>query len=329
MVQARFLLELALIAALLPHCCGLSHPSVPILTSSTALQHYIPTEDGHQICVWEKGPKDAKHSLLLLHGRSFSSKPVFDLVYSSSSDSSESTVHNLSTMDKLADYGIRSYAVDLRGFGGTSRDASGFLSPYRAVEDIRHVLAWAQTRGGHLPSLLGWSQGALVAHLLCQLYPSAVASVILYASIYDPMRVYPRQPFLPTKPLDAPRRLTSAEATLEDFTLPGSISDEAAYAFSAAALAADRVKPDWTGLHEFNDIAPFRLAQPTLVIHGDSDPYLPPGAQMHLFSGLGAGDRAYVVLPQADHCAHLISSREAFIHHVSSFLNRPVLAKRP
>jgi pimeloyl-ACP methyl ester carboxylesterase len=285
-------------------------------------QHFVNAEDGHKICVWEKGPMDSPHSLILVHGRSFSAKPVYDLVYSSSSEDTINETSNLSVMDSLAECNVRSFAVDLRGFGGTERDKSGFLSPYRAVEDLKCVSEWIEKLGAPKPSVLGWSQGGLVAHLLCQKYPDSMRSIILYASIYDSSRIYPRQPFF-SKPSEAPRRLTTAEATLEDFTLPGSISDEAAYAFSAAALASDRVKPDWTDLHEFNDIAPFRLTIPTLVIHGGNDPYLPPGAQINLFSGLSATDKSYVVIPYADHCAHLISSRYAFIHHVSSFLKRP------
>jgi pimeloyl-ACP methyl ester carboxylesterase len=215
------------------------------ILQSVAKQHYIPAEDGHKICVWEKGPSDSPYSIILLHGRSFSARPVFDLIYSSSTETGVEAI-NLSAMDALATCGVRCFAVDLRGFGGTDRDKSGFLSPYRAVKDLTHVIDWVKEKGGCKPSLLGWSQGGLVAHLLAQTYPELVSSVVLYASIYDPMRVYPRQPFL-SKSMEAPRKITTEEATLEDFTLPGSISDEAAYAFSAAALASDRIKPDWTG----------------------------------------------------------------------------------
>ena len=75
--------------------------------------------------------------------------------------------------------------MDLRGFGGTERDASGYITPYRAVEDLKHVLQWIESIGAPKPSLLGWSQGGLVAHLLVQKYPSLVSSLVLYASIYD------------------------------------------------------------------------------------------------------------------------------------------------
>ena len=79
--------------------------------ASNAKQHYISAEDGHKICVYEKGsPSTCTHSILLLHGRSFSSKPVFDLVFSSSASSSTknsvSEVTNLSVMDKLAECNV-------------------------------------------------------------------------------------------------------------------------------------------------------------------------------------------------------------------------------
>ena len=113
------------------------------------------------------------------------------------------------------------------------------------------------------------------------------------------------------------------EQAIEDFTLPGSISDESAFAFGNSALKHDPVKVDWTNLHEFNECNPARLTVHALVIHGDNDPYLVKDGQLGLFSGISSPDKSYVILPRADHCAHLIGARFSFAHHVVSFLRRP------
>jgi len=46
----------------------------------------------------------------------------------------------------------------------------------------------------HLPALLGWSQGALVAQLVAQKSPHLLSKLVLYGSIYDPLVRHPRRP---------------------------------------------------------------------------------------------------------------------------------------
>lgn len=61
------------------------------------------------------------------------------------------------------------------------------------------------------------------------------------------------------------------EQAVEDFTLPGSISDEAAYAFGHSALHHNPVKVDWSDLHQFNELAPAKVTTAALVIHGNNN----------------------------------------------------------
>ena len=96
-----------------------------------------------------------------------------------------------STMDLLAANGIASYALDLRGMGGTRRDGSGWTTPQKSVEDVRDVLCYLRECGVHRPVLVGWSQGALIAQLLAQQNPDMISSVVLYGSIYNPEVTYP------------------------------------------------------------------------------------------------------------------------------------------
>jgi pimeloyl-ACP methyl ester carboxylesterase len=149
---------------------------------------------------------DADTTLLLVSGRTWSTLPVFDLVYrvkgddqcdmlyedellveisggasSSSSSSSEPSALpdcertytvNLSTMDRLVKQGVRVFAVDMRGGGGTPRDESGWLTPATCVSDILDVTKWLE--GAHnvrKPALLGWSQGGLVCQVLTLTLP--------------------------------------------------------------------------------------------------------------------------------------------------------------
>ena len=300
--------------------------NVRIVSGQNLIKHEVKAElDGHMICVYEKAPRssEVKGTILLIHGRTWSSLPVFDLNYESMDANGKLQTVNLSTMDQLVSKGIRVFAIDLRGFGGTTRDESGWLTPYKAVDDIKSVIKWlSKDNGVNLPCLLGWSQGGLVAHLFAQRYPHLISSCILYASIYDQKVIHKRDSFLYRPPTPKSMK-TTMDMAVEDFTLHGTISDEAGYAFGLSALQACPTKPDWTCLHEFNECNPAKISVPSLVIHGDTDPYIVKQSQLDLYADISCTDKCYTSIPGADHCAHLIGSKFAFIHHVVSFIRRP------
>ena len=69
--------------------------------------------------VWHKQDKnnvDSSKQILLLHGRTWSSLPDFDLQVEG---------EKLSVMDNLAELGFSVWALDARGYGETPRDKSG------------------------------------------------------------------------------------------------------------------------------------------------------------------------------------------------------------
>src|SRR5204863_5664082 len=110
--------------------------------------------DGHHLAVWEKKPAQSRAVILLLHGRTWSSLPNFDLQVQG---------ERRSFMDALAEAGIDVLALDLRGYGASERDDSGWLTPDRAIADVHAVLAWIRQRPAQarLPVyLFGLSRGA-------------------------------------------------------------------------------------------------------------------------------------------------------------------------
>ncbi|MEX1364273.1 MAG: alpha/beta fold hydrolase, partial [Nannocystaceae bacterium] len=114
--------------------------------------------DGHPLTVWYRQPEDAADVIVLIHGRTWSARPDFDL---------QVTAESRSLMDSLVAEGFAVYAVDLRGYGATPRDDTGWLTPDRAVADLAAVLAWARQRhpSAPVPVVLGWSLGSLIAQL--------------------------------------------------------------------------------------------------------------------------------------------------------------------
>ena len=262
--------------------------------------------DGHAIRVWSKVVPDEQAVIVLVHGRTWSALPDFDLQVEG---------ERRSLMDALQDRRISSYAVDLRGYGGTARDTSGWLTPDRASADLEAVLMWIRERHNQTPVVLGWSYGSLVAHLHAQEHPSSQRALVLFG--------YPRPIGHHVEPTPTPaspeRRRNTAEAAAEDFITPGTMSEAAIEEYVRASLAADPVRVDWKDLHQFNRLDPRRVSIPTLIIHGERDPYAPLDRQTELLEALGTTNKALVTLPGTDHAAHLEALPE-FTNAVLEFL---------
>eukprot|EP00557_Chaetoceros_sp_GSL56_P003714 CAMPEP_0176495938 /NCGR_PEP_ID=MMETSP0200_2-20121128/10930_1 /TAXON_ID=947934 /ORGANISM="Chaetoceros sp., Strain GSL56" /LENGTH=420 /DNA_ID=CAMNT_0017893863 /DNA_START=618 /DNA_END=1880 /DNA_ORIENTATION=- len=296
-----------------------------------------------------------RRPILMLHGRTWSSVPVYHLLGGNQYDRGISH-HSRSLMEALYNAGLQPYCMDFRGFGGTPRDSTNYVIPNRCVMDIECVLKYITNKHNHddgtnmndsihyLPALMGWSQGALVAQLLAQKSPHLISKLILYGSIYDPLVSYPRQPLYVNnnRAFDsnigdgdgdgdgdggASRNTKMIENTfngaIEDFTVEGSIPPAAAIEFAEAALSSDPIKAQWHYLCQFNNCDPARVHVPTLVVAGDQDPYAPLRVQSELFTNLGRGaDRTWSIISDADHAVHLLDGgRERFLNVVKSFVD--------
>ncbi len=274
--------------------------------------HHTVTVDGHPFAVWEKRQTNAHGAILLVHGRTWSSVPDFDLQVDG---------ENLSLMDALAGEGFATYAVDLRGYGGTPRDRSGWFSPKRAAADVAAILKWIDDRERFdgKPALLGWSMGSMISALCAQAHSARLSALILYGYPGSLDTVIEERP----TPLAPSRKQNTAKAAASDFITPGSISKRAIEAYVRAALAADPVRVDVTAMHEYNEVDPAKINVPTLILQGQFDPFAKTDTHAWFFTRLGHADRAWVVLPGGDHAAHLETTSPRFVQAVVSFLRRP------
>jgi pimeloyl-ACP methyl ester carboxylesterase len=272
-------------------------PTLP----STPEALVVKANDGHELRLWALVPAgepsqpsepSQRRAIVLLHGRTWSSLPDFALRVGEDS--------SLSLMHALARRGVAAYALDLRGYGGTARDASGWAEPERAAEDLVAALEFVKQREGVAPDLLGWSLGSLVAQLAVQRHPEAARSLVLYG--------YPRDLDKRTPVVEggAPAKQQNTEtAARSDFITDKTISPEAVNAYVAASLAADPVRADWRAMQQFDALDPAVIPIPTLVIYGVHDPIAKQLWQAKLFTRMRVEDRQWVVIPNADHAAHL------------------------
>ena len=270
--------------------------------------------DGHPVALWEKSASGATQAVLLVHGRTYSALPDFDLQVDG---------EDLSLMDGLADEGYAVFALDLRGYGKTPRDATGWLTPNRAADDLAVVIDWITERGSwqSKPHLFGWSMGSTISQLMEQRHPGKVASLTLFGYWRDVDSTLPAD-----EPGIVPKRApNTAEHAASDFITPGSISQKAVDAYVAAALKADPVRVDLRAMDQFNALDGAKIHAPTLVIAGEHDPIAPAANQAKLFLGLATGHKQYVSVPGGDHAAFLEKSRAYFIGELVAFFESATL----
>jgi pimeloyl-ACP methyl ester carboxylesterase len=288
-------------------------PAVPI---PTAPERFTVQSDGHPIAVWARRPSAPKGTILLIHGRTWSARPDFDL-----------QVPGLqrSVMMSLATHGFAAYAVDLRGYGETPRDATGWLTPKRATTDVVNVLSWIQRQHPTLPppAVLGWSRGGAIAMMAAQAHPTRVSAFITFGFVFDPDLQFVDVTHSEKPMMDK----NTAESAASDFITPKITPPAVIKAFVEQALKADPVLADLRGDAEYNVMRPARLTTPTLVLYGDNDPGVPHEDAGKFFARVAAGDKQMIVLPEGDHAAHIEDTHDAWITAVVNFLTRPRLGR--
>ena len=278
------------------------------LAASDPLKHVV-LSDGHPMTLWEKSPANPKAQILLLHGRTWSSLPDFDLQVAG---------EDLSFMDGLNALGYSVYALDARGYGATPRDESGWLTPDRAAKDVSNVLSWIRNRSAKELHLFGWSYGSMIAQLVMQREPASARTLTIFGYPFTLER-YPVFDDI-AYPATAPAEANTAENAASDFIVPGSISQKAIDTYVESSLIADPVRVDIRNVYELAELNPARVKTPTLLIMGEFDPLVPVGKQAEFFRDLGTSDKWFVILPGGDHAALLETPRERMLSAMDSFI---------
>lgn len=265
--------------------------------------------------VWVRRPARAHGAILLVHGMTWSTLPDFDL-----------QVPGLqrSVMVSLAARGFAAYGVDLRGYGETPRDPTGWLTPRRSAADVASVLVALAAQHPSLPrpALLGWSRGAAVAAMVAQDSSDLLSALVLFGFAFDPEARFV-DPVVPDAP---PMVRNTAAGARSDFVAPAVTSPEVISAYVEQALKADPIRADLKNDSEFNDIRPGRIHVPTLVMYGSEDA-IPDAEAGRFFAALGAADKQLVVLPGGDHAALIEDTHDRWVAAVVSFLQRPPVSR--
>jgi alpha-beta hydrolase superfamily lysophospholipase len=279
------------------------------------LKRFTVMSDGHPMAVWARRPADPRGTILLVHGMTWSTRPDFDLQVPG--------LHR-SVMASLAEAGFAAYGVDLRGYGATPRDATGWLTPRRAAADVTNVLAWVAAQHPALPrpALVGWSRGAAISEMVAEASPGRLSALVLFGFVFDPAAQFIDVP-VTGKP---PMLKNTADAAAADFVSPDVTPPAVVKAYVEQALRADPIRIDLKGDGEFNVLRPSKLTVPTLVMYGERDAISGEEAG-RFFAAVKSADKAMVVLPGADHAALVEDTHDRWIAAVVAFLTRPPVGR--
>jgi len=278
--------------------------------SAVPPDRHVVRVDGHPLTVWARQPPVPRGAVLLIHGRTWSSLPDFDL-----------DVPRLqrSVLTSLVSRGLAAYAVDLRGYGATPRDATGWLTPGRAAEDVQEVLAWIAERHQGLPppAVVGWSRGAAIGMLAVQRAPARASSLVMFGFAFEPGTRFAEA----TPSISPARQRNTADAARSDFVSPRVTPPAVIRAFVDQALRADPVMVDLRGDGEFSELDPTRLSRPVLILYGERDPTVTAAHATRLAAAFTNAPARLVVLPGADHAAHLENTHDLWVRTVDDFVS--------
>lgn len=267
---------------------------------------------GHPLAVWVRRPATAEASVVLVHGRTWSSRPDWDL---------QVPGLDRSVMESLAARGTAAYAVDLRGYGETPRDTSGWNTPGRSAADVLEVVTWVRRQHPTLPPpvLVGWSRGGAIAMLAAQQSPASLSGVVLFGFAFDPSLQFG----VVDEPADLPARLAnSAESAASDFISPRVTPPSVIRAFVEQALGADPTLVDVKGDRDYQVLRPSQVTIPTLVIFGERDPAYDVRDTRRFVNALATPTKRLIVLEGADHAAQLEDTHAQWVDAVAAFAKR-------
>jgi pimeloyl-ACP methyl ester carboxylesterase len=280
--------------------------------------------------------KDGK-VLLLIHGGTIPGYVAFDTNY-----------ENCSLMRHFARAGWDTFALDLEGFGLSTRplvmenpgafpDSKAPMHVLVTVRNVGRVVDFINAlRGTDKVHLLGWSQGAsLEAPLYTIQHPERVAKLVLFGVGYDLAASMDQR-----KKIAADREAQKVRysepslkgwaelGTKEESVIPGCFdvyrrmhlaSDPRSAEFGGAVRVPNGRSVDQGLAKPHFDAA--KITVPTLVIRGDADTYAKHEDNQQLLNTLGGTVKGFVEIPNGGHFLQFERVNIQFYEAVQNFLD--------
>jgi pimeloyl-ACP methyl ester carboxylesterase len=278
--------------------------------------HYA-VSNGLKVYLWEKFHKDFDETfkqtnkvVLLVHGKTWSGRPDFDL-----------QIRDYSLMDFLARNGYDVWAIDIHGYGRSEKTSKDWSDTESASNDIGAAVQYITSqRGLDKISIFGWSWGTQTTGLYAMNHPEKVGKLILYAMGWK------GRPSNRSAPVPKEQYRVNNEAAARSDFIPGQYEPDVVEKYVEQALAADPKSPNGVVVDQitkFPILMPERIRVPTLIIHPEKDFLATEAETLEFFGKLGTNYKSYIALPDGGHAILLEKNYKKFQSAVLGFLNQP------
>jgi pimeloyl-ACP methyl ester carboxylesterase len=307
--------------------------------------YHVPSADaGVQIYVRNTRPDglntfSGPRTLLFVHGATYPSDTMFDLKFDGAS-----------WMDQIARRGYDVYAMDVRGYGRSTRPPEMEVPPQHnppvvttddGVRDFAAVVDHIrQRRGVQRLNLMGWSWGTVIAGAYAAQNPGTVERLVMYAPLWlrripGGLRVNGPMGAYRVVTLEAARQrwLTGVAVHRQTDLIPPGVLE----AWWNANMEADPVGAKMTppGVRAPNGLLvdafkyweadtryydPSAIRAPALLVVGDWDVDTPPYMAQAILTRLGSREKRLVVIGEGTHHLMLERSRDQMFREIQLFL---------
>ncbi len=291
--------------------------------ASKGVEHWTRKGD-IRLFLWQKcvgAAKDARGSILFVHGSSMASQPTFDLQFPG----------RPSAMDHFAALGYDTWCVDMEGYGRSDkgRDINSDIST--GADDLEAAAGYLRDVLGDRPLLVyGISSGALRAALFAQRRPERVARLALDAFVWTgegSPTLEQRRKRLPEFRARNRRPIDRAFVhSIFDRDHPGTADDVVVDAFADAILALDDSVPTGTYVDMCMNLPvvdPERITVPTLIMRGQFDGIAGLDDLLAFFKRLPNPDKHFAVMPGMAHSTFQQKNSALALHILASFFAQP------
>ncbi|MGM0704094.1 MAG: alpha/beta hydrolase [Pseudomonadota bacterium] len=289
----------------------------------------------------DMGRASSSNTLVLMHGATFPSESLFDV-----------PVDGASFMDVLATAGFDVWAVDARGYGGSTRPAEMAVSPDTAppltparvaardlASAVEHILAENDIER---LSIIAMSWGGSVAGIYAERHGKRIEKLVLVAPLWlsdRPLRIDAGQPLTAWRPIqvDAFREawLVGVPVDRHEAVLPPSWFEQWAAvtsstdpdaaepgAIRAPGGAIQDVREHWLANRPLYD--PSAITAPVLLVHAEWDQDVRTDMMQDLFKRLdSAAYRRWVEIGEGTHMILMEPGRWQAFDAIIGFLEEP------
>jgi pimeloyl-ACP methyl ester carboxylesterase len=264
-----------------------------------------------------------KATVLLVHGSSVSSTPVYDLTVPGRDDAS--------LMDWLARLGYDVWCFDCEGYGRSDKSRPVTADVAMGADDLEVVSeAILSLTGAKKLMLYGSSSGALRAALFAQRQPDRVARLLLDAMVWTgegSPTLAERRKRLPAylahhrRPID--RAMIRSIFTRDH---PGTSDLSVVDAFADAVLALDDSMPTGTYIDMSSRLPvcdPTQIKVPTVILRGEYDGIASMEDLLGFFQRLSHPDKQFVVMQGIAHSSTRSKNYRTVYHLIERSLSQP------